>query len=145
MSDKRPFHNPFAVLGQFRGAGAPDSGAGAEDAGATPLADNAPADGAARAPSHTDTRPSAAGRSTPTRWPRAVVRIERSGRGGKEVTVIEQLALTADERTAWLKALKGQLGCGGSVEDDALMLQGDQRKRLPPLLAARGVKMITVA
>jgi translation initiation factor 1 len=31
------------------------------------------------------------------------------------------------------------------VEDGALVLQGDQRERLPKLLAARGVKKITVA
>jgi translation initiation factor 1 len=32
--------------------------------------------------------------------------MERSGRAGKEVTVIEQLDLSAAEREGWLKALK---------------------------------------
>jgi translation initiation factor 1 len=77
--------------------------------------------------------------------PRAVVRMERSGRGGKEVTVVEHLGLSAVDRDRWLKALKAALGCGGQVEDGALVLQGDQRERLPKLLAARGVKKITVA
>jgi translation initiation factor 1 len=77
--------------------------------------------------------------------PRAVVRMERSGRGGKEVTVISHLALSPKEREEWLKALKAGLGCGGVVEGDALMLQGDQRTRAPKLLAARGVKKITVS
>lgn len=76
--------------------------------------------------------------------PRAVVRMERSGRGGKEVTVIEHMALSPKEREDWLKALKASLGCGGVVEGDALMLQGDQRKRVPKLLEARGVKKITL-
>ena len=75
---------------------------------------------------------------------RAVVRMERAGRGGKEVTVVEQLGLPASVLDAWLKALKGALGCGGSVEGDALLLQGDHRKRLPALLTARGVKKVTV-
>ena len=44
----------------------------------------------------------------------------------------------------WLKALKGSLGCGGVVEEEALVLQGDQRERLPALLAARGVRKVTV-
>jgi translation initiation factor 1 len=71
--------------------------------------------------------------------------MERSGRGGKEVTVVEHLGLSAVDRDRWLKALKAALGCGGQVEDGALVLQGDQRERLPKLLAARGVKKITVA
>ncbi|HYY51842.1 MAG TPA: translation initiation factor [Myxococcales bacterium] len=75
---------------------------------------------------------------------RAVVRMERKGRGGKEVTAIEQLDLRPRELDLWLKDLKAALGCGGAVEGDALVLQGDQRKRLPGLLAARGVRKITV-
>jgi translation initiation factor 1 len=75
---------------------------------------------------------------------RAVVRMERKRRGGKEVTVIEQLELKPADLDAWLKALKNALGCGGALEDGALVLQGDQRKRLPELLTARGVRKVTV-
>jgi len=77
--------------------------------------------------------------------PKAVVRIERTGRGGKEVTVVEQLSLSPVERDRWLKALKASLGCGGVVEGDALVLQGDHRKRLPEILKERGVKNVTVS
>ena len=73
---------------------------------------------------------------------RAVVRREKKGRGGKEVTVVEQLALPARELELWLKALKGALGCGGVVEGDTLVLQGDQRDRVAPLLEARGVRKV---
>lgn len=73
---------------------------------------------------------------------RAVVRMERKGRGGKEVTVVEQLALPAQELEQWLKALKNALGCGGAVEGERLVLQGDQRKRLPAILESRGVRKI---
>ena len=75
---------------------------------------------------------------------RAVVRMERAGRGGKEATVVEQLGLSAAELDEWLKALKAALGCGGSVEGAALMLQGDHRKRLPAVLTARGVRKVIV-
>lgn len=75
---------------------------------------------------------------------RAVVRMERKGRSGKEVTLVEQLGLRPREREAWLKELKGALGCGGAVEGETLLLQGDQRKRLAALLAARGVRKVTV-
>jgi len=75
---------------------------------------------------------------------RAVVRMERKGRGGKEVTVIEQLELKRADLDEWLKALKDALGCGGALEGNALVLQGDQRKRLPGLLSARGVRRVIV-
>ncbi len=75
---------------------------------------------------------------------RAVVRYERKGRGGKEVTLVEQLNLREAELAGWLKALKAALGCGGTVDGDALVLQGDQRKRLPALLEERGVRKVSV-
>jgi translation initiation factor 1 len=75
---------------------------------------------------------------------RAVVRMERKGRGGKEVTVIEQLGLPAKDLATWLKALKGSLGCGGVVEGDALVLQGDHRERVKPVLEGRGVRKVTL-
>lgn len=75
---------------------------------------------------------------------RAVVRMERKGRGGKEVTVVEQLGVSASELDKWLKALKQSLGCGGTVEEGVLVLQGDQRERLPALLTAKGVRKVSV-
>jgi translation initiation factor 1 len=75
---------------------------------------------------------------------RAVVRLERKGRGGKEVTVVSHLALAPADLEAWLKALKNGLGCGGQVEGDLLVLQGDQRDRVVALLEARGVGRVTV-
>jgi translation initiation factor 1 len=117
-----PFHNPFGVLAPLRGS-----------APAAPEATPQPP--SAKAP----TSPAVQGALT-----RAVVRLERKGRGGKEVTVVEHLALRPGDHEVWLKALKAALGCGGLVEDDALILQGDQRSRLPALLRARGVGKVTV-
>lgn len=90
--------------------------------------------------------------ATPPRGPvaprpgpaRAVVRLERKGRGGKEATVIEKLELSSRELTAWLSELKGALGCGGAVEGNALALQGDQRARVQELLLRRGVRKVTL-
>ena len=82
---------------------------------------------------------------TPSNTPRrAVVRMERAGRGGKEATVVEQLGLSHAELEVWLKALKAALGCGGSIEGENLMLQGDHRKRLPTVLKDRGVRKVIV-
>jgi translation initiation factor 1 len=58
------------------------------------------------------------------------------------VTVVEHLGLSAAELKSWLKALQAALGCGGAIEGDALVLQGDQRSRVPGLLRARGVRKV---
>jgi translation initiation factor 1 len=75
----------------------------------------------------------------------AVVRLERKGRRGKEATIVEKLALKPAELERWCKELKQALGCGGSVEDDAIVLQGDLRPRLEALLTKRGVRKVTIA
>ncbi|MFN0063867.1 MAG: translation initiation factor [Myxococcaceae bacterium] len=74
--------------------------------------------------------------------PLALVRLETKGHSGKEVTVIEKLDLSLVQRTAWLTALKQALGCGGKLDGDALVLQGDQRERLAELLSRRGVRRV---
>jgi translation initiation factor 1 len=76
---------------------------------------------------------------------RAVVRYERKGRRGKEVTVIDKLALAPAELERWAKALKQALGVGGVVEGDTIVLQGDVRPRIEAILRERGVKKVTVA
>jgi len=110
-----PFNNPFAGLQSLR----PDLPAGQPAA--------APKGKAAEGPA------------------RAVVRLEKKGRGGKEVTIVSHLGLRAKELETWLKALKGSLGCGGVVEGEELVLQGDQRDRLPALLELRGVRKVAVS
>ncbi|MEZ4363571.1 MAG: translation initiation factor [Kofleriaceae bacterium] len=75
----------------------------------------------------------------------AVVRLERKGRGGKEATIVEKLGLGPAELAVWCKELKQALGCGGVVEGDALVLQGDLRGRLPAALTKRGVRKVTVS
>jgi len=86
--------------------------------------------------------------ASPKKEPRApakaVVRMERKGRGGKEVTVVEQLGLKGADIENLLKELKNALGCGGAIEQETLVLQGDQRKRLPAILEARGVRKVIV-
>jgi translation initiation factor 1 len=67
----------------------------------------------------------------------ARLRIERAGRRGKTVTVVEGLPRNA----AFLKALAAELkracGTGGTVVEDRVELQGDHLETLRGLLAAR--------
>ncbi|MBA3818319.1 MAG: translation initiation factor [Deltaproteobacteria bacterium] len=76
---------------------------------------------------------------------RAVVRMERKGRRGKEVTVVDKLGLPAKDLEQWFQDLKQALGCGGVVEDQLIVLQGDLRSRLAAVLTSKGVAKVTVA
>ena len=75
---------------------------------------------------------------------RAVVRMERKGRGGKEVTVIDKLELKPAELETWCRDLKQALGCGGAVDGALIVLQGDLRSRVPQVLTQKGVGKVTV-
>ena len=74
--------------------------------------------------------------------PRAVVRLERKGRRGKEATVVEKLELDPATLDRWADALKRALGCGGGVEGGAVVVQGDQRDRVVRWLKELGVKKV---
>ncbi len=75
---------------------------------------------------------------------RAVVRYERKGRGGKEVTVVDKLELKPKELDQWCGELKAAMGCGGFVDGETIVLQGDLRSRLPAALTAKGIAKVTV-
>lgn len=68
----------------------------------------------------------------------ARLRIERAGRRGKTVTVVEGLP----RNSGFLKALAGELkracATGGKAVDDRIEIQGDHRQRLRGILEAKG-------
>ncbi|NHB86681.1 stress response translation initiation inhibitor YciH [Photorhabdus tasmaniensis] len=70
-----------------------------------------------------------------------IVRIQRqsSGRKGKGVCVIT--GIDADDQTLVKLAaeLKRKCGCGGSVKDGEIEIQGDKRDLLKQLLEAKGM------
>ena len=69
-----------------------------------------------------------------------VVRYERKGHGGKEMTRLERLELGSAELARWLKEAKQALGCGGVVEGNDILLQGDQRERAAAWLTKRNIR-----
>ncbi len=73
------------------------------------------------------------------------MRYERKGRKGKEVTLVEHLGLGEDALQLWLSDAKKSLGCGGTVENTVLVLQGDQRVRVKTWLEGRGVARVSVS
>jgi translation initiation factor 1 len=87
----------------------------------------------------------AAPRPAPPPPARAVVRLERKGRRGKEVTIVDKLELPPAELQRWCRELKQALGCGGAVDGAVIVLQGDLRPRVGAVLEGRGVGRVTVA
>ena len=70
--------------------------------------------------------------------PVVIVRLERAGRGGKSVTLVEGIPAHPEGLASLLKTLKMRLGVGGTVAGRALELQGDLRDRLCALLPSMG-------
>ena len=70
--------------------------------------------------------------------------MERKGRGGKEVTVVDKLGLAPRELEQWCRDLKQALGCGGSVDGELIILQGDLRQRIGTVLESKGVSRVTI-
>jgi translation initiation factor 1 len=68
------------------------------------------------------------------------VRLERKGRRGKSVTLIDGLRIPAANREALLKQMKTMLGTGGTERDGIIEIQGDHRDTIIPLLQDMGYK-----
>ena len=68
----------------------------------------------------------------------AKLRMEKSGRGGKTVTVVDGLPNNADFLKLLAAELKQACGTGGAVKDATVELQGDHRDRLRALLSRKG-------
>lgn len=116
MSDEKKPGSPFAKLAALR-AGLP--------AGPAPLPD-----AAAVAP--VDRR--FGGKIVVTRTKR--------GRGGKTVTVITGIAGSGGALDETARTMQRALGCGGGVEDGAVVLQGDQIDRAIEWLESQGAARV---
>lgn len=68
----------------------------------------------------------------------AKLRLEKHGRGGKSVTVVDGLPQNTEFLSTLAAELKKTCGTGGTVRTGAIELSGDVRERIRPLLVARG-------
>jgi len=69
------------------------------------------------------------------------LRREVKGRGGGTVIVISGIPLGGPELKELAGALKRRCGCGGTVKDGIIEIQGDHRDTLLAELQARGYKV----
>ena len=58
------------------------------------------------------------------------VRMEKKGRGGKIVTVIDNLPMSKSEAKTLMKSLQKIFGCGASLKSGTIELQGDWRDKV---------------
>jgi len=69
-----------------------------------------------------------------------IVRVgrETKGRKGKGVTLITGVPLSAAELKRFARELKARCGCGGTVKDGVIEIQGDHRDKLTEVLRSKG-------
>jgi translation initiation factor 1 len=68
----------------------------------------------------------------------AKLRLEKKGRGGKNVSVVYDLPNNAEFLKELCQELKRACGSGGAVTEAGIEIQGDQRERLRALLLNKG-------
>jgi translation initiation factor 1 len=70
----------------------------------------------------------------------AAIHFEKKGRGGKSVSLVRGLQLSEADMKSLAKDLKRTCGTGGTVKEDAIEIQGDQRDKIAARLRELGYK-----
>jgi translation initiation factor 1 len=74
---------------------------------------------------------------------RVDIRRETGNRGGKTVTVVDGfIGIGLPEKEALTKKMRAACGCGGTVKDGAIEIQGDQREKIAAILAEAGFRPV---
>jgi translation initiation factor 1 len=68
------------------------------------------------------------------------IQASRKGRKGKTVTEITGFQTSENTLKELLKKLKGVCGCGGTLKDNILEIQGDHCQKILPILIQLGYK-----
>ena len=69
-----------------------------------------------------------------------LVSLDRKGRGGKSVTLIEGLPMPMQDKEQLMKQLKTRLGAGGAMKDACVELQGEHCEAVMAILKGMGLK-----
>jgi translation initiation factor 1 len=74
---------------------------------------------------------------------RVEIRRETGGRGGKTVTTVSGfMGIGLQEKESLCKKMRGACGCGGTVKDGVIEIQGDQRETVARILTAAGFRPV---
>lgn len=69
-----------------------------------------------------------------------VVFLDKSGRAGKQVTVVGGFTGTSDDLETLARTLKTRCGVGGSVKAGEIIIQGDLREKVLGILRSAGYR-----
>lgn len=95
--------------------------------------------------------PPVASKLAPTKQPgspaknRGRVDIKRTtaGRGGKTVTIVTGfVGIGLPEKESLCKKMRSACGCGGTVKDGDIEIQGDQREKIAAILSEAGFRPV---
>ncbi len=81
------------------------------------------------------------GESLPPHQQTIYLHRESAGRGGKAVTLVKNLALSAEDMKLLAKKLKQECGTGGTIKDGVIEIQGERREKIAALLSRLGYKV----
>jgi translation initiation factor 1 len=81
-----------------------------------------------------------AGPAPPPGAQRVLVKIERKGRGGKSVTVVEGVMADRAKLDDLARQLKTACGSGGTLKEGRIEIQGEHRDRVMALLSQQGYR-----
>lgn len=74
---------------------------------------------------------------------RVEIRRETGGRGGKTVTTVSGfVGIGLPEKEQLAKKMRAACGCGGTVKDGTIEIQGDQREKIAAILAEAGFRPV---
>jgi len=74
---------------------------------------------------------------------RVDIRREKGGRGGKTVTVVDGfIGIGLPEKERLAKSMRAACGCGGTVKDGRIEIQGDQRDTVARILSEAGFRPV---
>ena len=88
-----------------------------------------------------DSSPARRGKSLPPQQQTAYLHRASGGRGGKVVTLVKNLVLSADDMKALTTKLKQECGVGGTVKDGVIEIQGKRRDQIAKVLQKLGYKV----
>ncbi|HEY5228064.1 MAG TPA: translation initiation factor [Opitutaceae bacterium] len=88
-------------------------------------------------------RPAQAPKAEPRNRGRVDITREKGGRGGKTVTVVDGFTgIGLPEKENLAKKIRGACGCGGTVKEGRIEIQGDQRETVARILAEAGFRPV---